>query len=415
MRRGMICTSAPGLHCNKQWLAEEAGQDDAALRPASPPLHRRSSTVPLPPALALARFHLFRSIVLQDHTFTSSFQRLLRLSPDLGYYVRELTIAKFVTASEVFVPAKPPTPSINDALPEVLRQLPHLRSLTLAHMDLKCVTDLSALHHPTLSSLSLSYCQFADFADLVDLANAFPRLADLAVAGLTWVNESRPPTPRAIPSLRRLALGRDTDSERLFDWFVAAGLHGTVTRLEARCASERDTDLVGPFVKLAGPVLRELELDWSFTGDKTNRPSARPAFAAIGLPVTMSLAECTALDTLRLQFPIHYSTTLPWVVALLETIDTAAAAASPYSAPRSPAAVRTLAFEIRLLGRVDALDWDGLNRVLATAPSYRALEALRIGVNLWPGVHRDVAEVEGVVRDRLAPLEKKGVLRFGKV
>ncbi|KAJ2962267.1 hypothetical protein NUW54_g14341 [Trametes sanguinea] len=48
-----------------------------------------------------ARFHLFRSIVLQDHTFTSSFQRLLRLSPDLGHYVRELTIAKFVTASDV--------------------------------------------------------------------------------------------------------------------------------------------------------------------------------------------------------------------------------------------------------------------------------------------------------------------------
>ncbi|OSD03568.1 hypothetical protein PYCCODRAFT_1466940 [Trametes coccinea BRFM310] len=359
-----------------------------------------------------SRFHLFRSIVLQDHTFTSSFQRLLRLSPDLGYYVRELTIAKFVTASEVFVPAKPPTPSINDALPEVFRQLPHLRSLTLAHMDLKSVTDLSALHHPTLSSLSLSYCQFADFADLVDLANAFPRLADLAIAGLTWVSESRPPTPRAIPSLRRLALGRDTDSERLFDWFVAAGLHESVTHLEARCASERDTDLVGPFVKLAGPVLRELDLDWSFTGDKT-----------IGLPVTMSLAGCAALDSLRLQFPIHYSTTLPWVVALLETIDSAAAAAaaavvsaSPHSAPCSaPATVRTLAFEVRLLGSVDALDWDGLNKVLTTAPSYRALDAFRIGVNLWPGVHKDVAEVEGVVRERLAPLEKKGILRFGNL
>ncbi|KAI8981268.1 hypothetical protein BD414DRAFT_420185 [Trametes punicea] len=32
-----------------------------------------------------ARFHLFRSIVLHDHTFTTAFQRLLKLSPTSVY------------------------------------------------------------------------------------------------------------------------------------------------------------------------------------------------------------------------------------------------------------------------------------------------------------------------------------------
>ncbi|CDO73212.1 hypothetical protein BN946_scf185007.g267 [Trametes cinnabarina] len=261
-----------------------------------------------------ARFHLFRSIVLRDDAFSSSFRRLLTLSPDLGYYVRDLTVARSVTVSEVFLPSKPAGPCINNALPQVLQQLPHLRSLTLAHVDLKNIANLSSLHHPALSSLSLSYCQFADFADLTLTAHLLSHLF----------------------------------------------------------------------------------------------------FAAIGLPVTMSLAGCAALESLRLQFPIHYSTTLPWVTALLATIDAEPGAAFPSAARPASAAVRTLAFDIRLLGSVDALDWAGLNHVLATSPSYRALDALCVGVNLWPGVHKTVAAVERIVRERLALLEQKGVLRFCK-
>ena len=229
-----------------------------------------------------ARFHLFRAVVLQDHGFVSSFQRLLGTAPDLGLYVRELTVAKFVTVSSVFLPAKPPL-SVAESIPHVLRQLPHLRALTLAHMDLKGGdgnTNLRVLHHPTLAELSCSYCQFTDFADLVDLVHAFPALSTLSVAGLTWKEEARDPEVRPLPAtLRRLVLGREVDSERLFEWLLAAGAHASVTSLSARCASERDSDLVGPFLKAAGPVLRELELDWSFTGDKsTSISSLLPSF-----------------------------------------------------------------------------------------------------------------------------------------
>ncbi|KAI0639805.1 hypothetical protein C8Q77DRAFT_87377 [Trametes polyzona] len=332
-----------------------------------------------------ARFHLFRSVVLQDHSFASSFQRLLGTAPDLGYYVRELTIAKFVSATEV-TPAKS-VPSVEDALPGVFVHLPHLRSLTLAHLDLKDVTHFKAIRHSSLSEVTFSYCQFADFADIVDFINSFPSLAKLSIAGLTWKEERRPPAVRPMHSLRTLVLGRETDSERLFDWFAAAGLHTSITSLTARCASERDTDLVGPFLTLAGPSLRELDLDWSFSGDKT-----------IVLPPTVTLAACTALEFVRLRFPVHYSIALPWVVSLLDTLG-------------DDSAVRALALNVRLLGSLDALDWAGLNRALAK-PAFSALAALDVGVNLWPGVHKDLEEVEGVVRERLASFEKKGVVQF---
>lgn len=120
---------------------------------------------------------------------------------------------------------------------------------------------------------------------------------------------------------------------------------------------------------------------------------------AIGLPATISLAECTALESLTLQFPVHYSTAVPWVPALLATLD-------------SPS-IRRVALEVRLLGSVDALQWAELNKVLG-APAFRSLQAIAVDVNLWPGVHKDMAEVEGIVRTRLRPFEEKGMVRFGR-
>lgn len=244
-----------------------------------------------------SRFHLFRSIVLQNHNFTSSFQRLLKTTPDLGCYVRELTVARFVTPSAVFRPAKP-APSVEDALPCVLAHLPHLRSLTLAHIDLKNVAELSALHHPSLTEATFSFCQFADFADLVDLVSSFPSLAKLSIAGLTWKEELRAPEARPLPALRTLALGRELDAERLFEWLVAAGLHTSITSLAVRCASERDTDLVGPFITLAGPALHSLDLDWSFSGDKSTfylfqRAPGAPSVISVVL-TGPSRSHCTA-------------------------------------------------------------------------------------------------------------------------
>ncbi|KAI0756603.1 hypothetical protein C8Q80DRAFT_1090923 [Daedaleopsis nitida] len=341
-----------------------------------------------------ARFHLFRSVILQNRDFTTPFQRLLHTAPDLGWYVRELTVAKFVDGD-----SKPPSSvavvpqesaAVAKAIPKIFANTPALRTLSLSHVDMKCISmsDLRGLKHPSVSALSLSYCQFAEFADLVDLVACFPNVAELAISGLTWRNEIRVCTPNPIPTLQRITLGRDTDSEVLFAWFEAASFHTTVKMLTARCASQRDTDLLGPFVKLSGESLQHLDLDWSMTGDKT-----------VVLPESISLGNCAALEHLALHFLVHYSTSVPWVTSLLATLQAAS--------------IRSISCDVRLLGNVDALDWEGLSKLLSSE-AYRTVEEVNFAVNLWAGVHKDFAEVEGLIRARLAAFDKKGMLHITK-
>ena len=109
----------------------------------------------------------------------------------------------------------------------------------------------------------------------------------------------------------------------------------------------------------------------------------------------MSLAACVAFESLSLHYPVHYSTSVPWVTSLLSTLDTAA--------------VRTVACHIRLLGSIDALDWDGLGKLFSSGP-YKTLERVKFAINLWVGVHSTFEEVEGLVRSRLDTFDKKGIL-----
>ena len=217
-----------------------------------------------------ARFHLFHSVVLPNSDYATPFQQLLDSAPELGCYVRQLTVAKFVdTAKATPTHALQLPTAVERALPQIFTRLPSLRTLSLSHVDMKCMPDLKGLRHPSVTTLSLSYCQFNEFADIPALVACFPNLAELALAGLTWREETRACEPTPLPTLRNLNLGRDIDSERLFDWFEAAGFHTSVVRLTARLASERDADLVGPFIKLAAGSLQELDLDWNINGDKS--------------------------------------------------------------------------------------------------------------------------------------------------
>lgn len=101
-----------------------------------------------------------------------------------------------------------------------------------------------------------------------------------------------------------------------------------------------------------------------------------------------------------MRFPVQYSTRLPWVTALLATLD------------GKMTAIRSVSCDIRLVGSiVDALDWDGLGRLLSSE-TYRTVEGLRFAVNLWSGVHKDFAEVEELIRSRLGAFDKKGTLHI---
>ena len=123
--------------------------------------------------------------------------------------------------------------------------------------------------------------------------------------------------------------------------------------------------------------------------------------SAVVLPDGMSLRECAALEHLTLLFPVHFSTYLPWVTSFLATLHPAATL------------LRSISCEIRLLGTIDALDWEYFNKILSSE-AYRGLEALKFGISVWPGVHQDYAEVEGLVRARLADFDKKGIVRVSQ-
>ncbi|TBU48207.1 hypothetical protein BD309DRAFT_349032 [Dichomitus squalens] len=335
-----------------------------------------------------ARFHLFRTIVLKTANSTTAFRRLLDKSPSLGLYVRELTAEKLADTVAVPVTEQPTHEPVQHTLPLAFAHIPSLQTLSLSHLDLKCLVDIRGLAHASVSTLTLSYCQFTELADVVDLVSSFPRLVSLSMSGLTWKDEERVPAPIATPTLRSLQLGREMESEKLFEWLQAASFHESLASLSARCASEREADLLGAYLKLAGPSLRSFSLDWSVTGDKT-----------IILPDNMSLGGCAALEDLTLIFPVHFSTSLPWVTSILATLDATA--------------LRTVSCEIRLLGSIDALDWDGLIAIFSSE-AYRSLRTLKFKVNVWPGVHKDFAEVEAIIRARLGAFDRKGMVHVCK-
>ena len=216
-----------------------------------------------------ARFHLFRAVAVKTASNTSSFQRLLDRSPSLGLYVRELSAEKLADIVAIATAEQPPSQPAQNTLPVILAHTPSLRTLSLSHLDLQCLLDVRGLGHPTVSSLTLSYCQFTDLADIIDLVSGFPRLTSLSLSGLTWKDEKRTPLPSPAPTLRSLRLGREMDSERLFEWLQAASFHESLIDLSARCASEPEADLLGAYLKHAGPSLRSFSLDWSVAGDKS--------------------------------------------------------------------------------------------------------------------------------------------------
>ena len=134
-----------------------------------------------------------------------------------------------------------------------------------------------------------------------------------------------------------------------------------------------------------------------------------PPCTAVVLPESITLSNCTALERLTLHFPVQYSTSVPWVTALLSTLNNPSPSLCTPPPPSTSGAIRAISCNVRLLGSIDALDLAGLGKLLSSE-AYRTLEGLTFAVNLWSGVHKDFAEVEGLIRSRLGPLDKKGVL-----
>lgn len=115
------------------------------------------------------------------------------------------------------------------------------------------------------------------------------------------------------------------------------------------------------------------------------------------LPNEFTLDQCTSLETLSLRCPVLYHQSLPWVTSLLSRINSKS--------------IKTVILEIRLLGNLDAIDWERMGQVL-TAGSFCNLENVLFKILVWPTATTWSEDVQASVRSRLSHLDSKGLIRF---
>lgn len=88
---------------------------------------------------------------------------------------------------------------------------------------------------------------------------------------------------------------------------------------------------------------------------------------------------------------------MPWVTALLVDV-------------RSDNLER-LSFEIRLLGTLDAVDWDRLQAILL-GDSFKSLQTLEFKIVQWNTASTHAVDVETFVRSHLPRIESRCTLQF---
>ena len=113
------------------------------------------------------------------------------------------------------------------------------------------------------------------------------------------------------------------------------------------------------------------------------------------LPDAFSLEGCTNLKKLFLRCPVMYDQSLPWVHSLL--------ARSPLQS------LQHIDLEVRLLGSAKAINWAEIGRLLSQSTT-RSLSSVTLSVILWSYVNTQPKEVEAMIREHLAALDKRGVL-----
>lgn len=120
-------------------------------------------------------------------------------------------------------------------------------------------------------------------------------------------------------------------------------------------------------------------------------------FADVGLPFEFSLRNCSSLRSLTLRCPIALRSTVPWVTTLL--------------ADARSDKLERLTFEIRLLGTLDALDWDRLQTILL-GDSFKNLQTLEFKIVQWNTASAHAVDAETFVRSHLPLIESRRMLQF---
>ncbi|PCH33762.1 hypothetical protein WOLCODRAFT_112452 [Wolfiporia cocos MD-104 SS10] len=334
-----------------------------------------------------ARYHLFASVTLHSARLCAAFANLVQRSPLIAPYVRELNVSKLSKHAES------DSLLVERTLRTILTRLEqtHTLSVSLLNAQSIAIMQSSLTRNPSVTELHLQFCEFATFGDVIDLLSAFPELESLALRGVSWGDASlghHAPRATSFPKLRKLRLGRDVDTSTLLDFVLCGSHHRSITELAACCTSEDGAAAVGALIENIGPSLRHLELEWC--------PS-RLDVDAIFLPRALSPRPRSALESVSLRCVIPQDCSIPWVNAFLFDLESAR--------------IKQIAVEIRLLGDLDALNWEEFQKMLSEA-RFGGLEKVLVKVNLWSGVPLDKQEVKDILRKKLLNLEARGILHL---
>lgn len=207
------------------------------------------------------RVHLFHTISLHTPKLCTAFGRLLDMSPYLGYYVRELSIARLGARTGMEKHSDVADFEAGELLSLILHHLSGVQTLEFYLTDLP-QTFRPQCHAP-LTELSLVACSFSAFDDFVDLFYSFPRLEHLHLDTIRWNTRPLDLRPHPVsPKLRRLTVGRDADLCLLVEWLLTGELYHEIDSISVRCTSELEAIAAGVLLEALGPSLQDLTLDW---------------------------------------------------------------------------------------------------------------------------------------------------------
>ncbi|KAI0788540.1 hypothetical protein C8Q75DRAFT_734247 [Abortiporus biennis] len=340
--------------------------------------------------LPASRYHLFYRIVLTSPKIIASFRELAGDAKAIGTLVRELHLS---TTDSKPVEQQELSPKENAAIfNNAFSSLIALETLQLTSLIIGAALQSNLVFHfRSVTRLTLHYCHFPTFGSFVQLFRSFPNVKTLALRGVSWEDShhltSAPINDARTCKLESLSLGRDMDYSILSEWILAENIHAELEYFSCSPYSEEDTAMLSSLVEAFDSSLKHFEIDWY--------SSAR--LKEIILPPSFKFGEGENLQSLELKIPIFDGQRLPWVTSLLSCI--------------SASALESIVFEIRVLGNLDAIDWESIDNILAN-PRFRHLQNVRLNVLIWRTATIVAEDLETLFRRLLPRLDSMNILMF---
>ncbi|KAH9937073.1 uncharacterized protein B0H18DRAFT_969022 [Fomitopsis serialis] len=209
----------------------------------------------------------------------------------------------------------------------------YVRVLRISKLDKATAADLAQVEE--ILPIILGY--------LGNLESLGGFLLSTSASVLRCMPEERPITELCLqycefPALEDFAR-RDVDHSSVIGFLLRGNHHRRIHSLSATLSTEEDAYALSVLLEHIGESLTELDIEWH---------PIRPGLNVVLLPRTFNIPPTVAVERLTIRSAVSHAYSTPWVTSLLSAVD--------------PTRLTTFALEIRLLGELDALDWN-LRRV----------------------------------------------------